>query len=52
MYSPEDDDMALVEHKRELDVDAMNREAIDADRNLYDAIESSKWLPIEQLEAF
>lgn len=52
MYPPEDDDMALVEHKRELDVDAFNREAIDSDRNLYDALESSKWLPIEQLEAF
>lgn len=52
MYPPEDDDMALVEHKRELDVDAFNREAIDSDRNLWDALESSKWLPIEQLEAF
>lgn len=52
MYPQEDDDMALVEHKRELDVDAYNREALDSDRNLYDALESSKWLPIEQLEAF
>lgn len=48
----EDDDMALVEHKRELDVDAFNKEAIDSDRNLYDALESSKWFPIEQLESF
>lgn len=52
MYPQEDDDMALVEHKRELDVDAYNREALDSDRNLYDALESSKWLPVEQLEAF
>lgn len=52
MYAPEDDDMALVEHKRELDVDAFNREAIESDRNFYDALESSKWIPIEQLEAF
>lgn len=50
MYPPEDDDMALVEHKRELDVEAFNREAMDSDRNLYDALESSKWLPLEQLE--
>lgn len=52
MYAQEDDDMALVEHKRELDVDAFNREAIESDRNFYDALESSKWIPIEQLEAF
>lgn len=52
VYPPEDDDMALVEHKKELDRDAMNREAMDSDRNLYDALESSKWLPIEHLEAF
>ncbi|BFF95462.1 tRNA selenocysteine 1-associated protein 1 [Drosophila madeirensis] len=47
-----DDDFGLVEHKFVLDVDKMNREAIDADRRLYDALESSKWLPIEQLEVF
>jgi len=41
-----------VEHKFVLDVDKLNREAIDADRRLYDALESSKWLPIEQLEVF
>lgn len=52
MYPPEDDDMALVEHKQELDVDAFNREAIESDRNFYDALESSKWLPIEQLESY
>lgn len=47
-----DDDLVLVDHKFELDVDKMNRESIDNDRNLYDALESSKWLPIEQLEVF
>ncbi|XP_017154914.1 tRNA selenocysteine 1-associated protein 1 [Drosophila miranda] len=47
-----DPDFGLVEHKFVLDVDKMNREAIDSDRRLYDALESSKWLPIEQLEVF
>uniref|UniRef100_A0A1A9WM21 tRNA selenocysteine-associated protein 1 n=1 Tax=Glossina brevipalpis TaxID=37001 RepID=A0A1A9WM21_9MUSC len=48
----EEDDYALVEHKFILDVDKINREALDSDRNLYDALESSKWLPLEQLEAY
>lgn len=48
----EEDNYALVEHKFTLDVDKLNREALDGDRNLYDALESSKWLPLEQLEAF
>ncbi|XP_016997697.1 tRNA selenocysteine 1-associated protein 1 [Drosophila takahashii] len=47
-----EDEYGLVEHKFVLDVDKLNREAIDADRRLYDALESSKWLPIEQLEVF
>ncbi|XP_017094883.2 tRNA selenocysteine 1-associated protein 1 [Drosophila bipectinata] len=47
-----DGEYGLVEHKFTLDVDKMNRETIDADRLLYDALESSKWLPIEQLEVF
>ncbi|KAH8393764.1 tRNA selenocysteine 1-associated protein 1 [Drosophila serrata] len=42
----------LVEHKFVLDIDKLNRETADADRRLYDALESSKWLPIEQLEVF
>uniref|UniRef100_A0A6B2EH28 tRNA selenocysteine-associated protein 1 n=1 Tax=Phlebotomus kandelakii TaxID=1109342 RepID=A0A6B2EH28_9DIPT len=48
----EDEDMSLVEHKFTLDVDKVNRESVDRDRNLWDALESSKWLPIEQLEVF
>lgn len=43
---------ALVEHKIVLDVDSMNRDLIERDRNFYDALESSKWLPVEQLEIF
>ncbi|GAB0096933.1 tRNA selenocysteine 1-associated protein 1 [Sergentomyia squamirostris] len=53
-YEPphEDEDMSLVEHKFTLDTDKLNRETVDRDRNLWDALESSKWLPIEQLEIF
>ncbi|KAH8262909.1 hypothetical protein KR044_001826 [Drosophila immigrans] len=47
-----EDDYGLEEHKFVLDVEKLNRETIDADRHLYDALESSKWLPIEQLEVF
>lgn len=45
-------DYSLVEYKHSIDIDQMNRESLDADRNLYDALESSKWLPLEQLESF
>lgn len=45
-------DYGLVEYKHPLDVDKLNRESLDADRNLYDALESSKWLPLEQLESY
>uniref|UniRef100_A0A1B0CKS9 tRNA selenocysteine-associated protein 1 n=1 Tax=Lutzomyia longipalpis TaxID=7200 RepID=A0A1B0CKS9_LUTLO len=48
----EDEDMSLVEHKFTLDADKLNRETVERDRNLWDALESSKWLPIEQLEVF
>lgn len=39
-----------LEHSTALDVDKMNREKIDADCNLWDALESSKWLPFDVLE--
>lgn len=45
-----DDDMALVEHTVPIDVDKLNNETIERDCNLWDALERSKWLPIEQLE--
>lgn len=40
------------DHKINFDVEKMNREILERDRNFYDALESSKWLPIEQLELF
>jgi hypothetical protein len=38
-----DDEYALVDYKNTIDVDNMNRETIERDRNLYDSLESSKW---------
>jgi hypothetical protein len=38
------------EHNIPLDVEKMNRELIDRDYNFWDALESSKWLPVEGLE--
>lgn len=45
-----DDEYALVDYKTNLDVDKMNHEIIDRDRNFYDSVESSKWQPLESLE--
>lgn len=45
-----EDDLDLIEHATTLDVDKLNREKIDADCNLWDALESSKWLPCDMLE--
>lgn len=42
---------AVLEHSVQLDVDKMNRDKIDQDCNFWDALESSKWLPCEVLEA-
>ncbi|VEN62665.1 unnamed protein product [Callosobruchus maculatus] len=44
------DDLDLIEHTVPLDVDKLNREKIDADCHLWDALESSKWLPMDILE--
>ncbi|XP_071443806.1 tRNA selenocysteine 1-associated protein 1 isoform X2 [Hetaerina americana] len=46
----EEDDMELVEHDVPVDVDKLNKELCDRDYLLWDAIESSKWLPVECLE--
>ncbi|XP_067003883.1 tRNA selenocysteine 1-associated protein 1 isoform X2 [Anabrus simplex] len=45
-----EDEMELVEHNVPLDIEKMNRELIERDYCLYDALESSKWLPLEGLE--
>lgn len=41
-----------IDHQVQIDVDKMNAEVAESDRNFYDALESSKWMPIEQLEIF
>ncbi|KAJ8943995.1 hypothetical protein NQ314_009578 [Rhamnusium bicolor] len=46
----EGDDLDLIDHSIPLDIDKLNREKIDQDCNLWDALESSKWLPCETLE--
>lgn len=42
----------IAEHKVTLDAEQLNKELLERDRNLWDALESSKWLPVEQLEIF
>lgn len=44
--------LLIAEHKVPVDVEQMNRELLERDRSLWDALESSKWLPIEQLESY
>ncbi|XP_031632332.1 tRNA selenocysteine 1-associated protein 1 [Contarinia nasturtii] len=52
IYNQQNEDLTLIDHKIPIDIDQMNRESIERDRNFYDALESSKWMPIEQLELF
>lgn len=48
----QDDDYALVDHKIHIDVEKLNRETVDMDRNFYDSLESSKWQALELLEKY
>lgn len=50
MEKREEDELELIEHSLALDVDKLNKERIEQDCNLWDALESSKWLPCEALE--
>ncbi|XP_008195447.1 tRNA selenocysteine 1-associated protein 1 isoform X3 [Tribolium castaneum] len=50
MEKKEEDLLELIDHSLPLDVDKINRERIEQDCNLWDALESSKWLPCEALE--
>lgn len=45
------DDLALVEHKKSIDVDQMNQEFLDPDLSLWDSLEASQWFPHECIEA-
>ncbi|XP_063830693.1 tRNA selenocysteine 1-associated protein 1 [Ostrinia nubilalis] len=46
----QNDELALVEHKRTIDVDAMNCEFLNPELSLWDSLESSQWLPHEVVE--
>ncbi|RZF33687.1 hypothetical protein LSTR_LSTR007065 [Laodelphax striatellus] len=44
------DDLELIEHNTKVDVDSWNKEMIQRDYNLWDALECSKWLPLNMNE--
>lgn len=43
-----DDGLELIEHTVPLDIEKLNRERIEQDCNLWDAIESSKWISLSE----
>ncbi|CAG9564083.1 unnamed protein product [Danaus chrysippus] len=45
------DELALIDHKKVLDVDQMNQEFLDTDLSLWDSLEASQWFPHEIIEA-
>lgn len=45
------DDLALVDHKKTLDVDHLNQEFLDPELSLWDGLEASQWFPHEVIEA-
>ncbi|XP_013137287.1 PREDICTED: tRNA selenocysteine 1-associated protein 1 [Papilio polytes] len=47
----QNDELALVEHKKAVDIDQMNQEFVDPELSLWDALESSQWFPNEVIEA-
>lgn len=49
-HKPEEDELELIEHSTPIDTDKLNREVIEQDYNLWDALESSKWIPCDTLE--
>lgn len=40
----------FIEHSIPIDIDKVNREIIEQDYNLWDALESSKWIPCDTIE--
>jgi len=40
----------LLDYKKSIDIDAFNKDLVTQDYNLWDALESSKWLPLEIIE--
>ncbi|KAJ8717188.1 hypothetical protein PYW08_005587 [Mythimna loreyi] len=44
------DELALVEHKKVIDVDLLNQEFLDPELSLWDSLEDSQWFPHEVVE--
>jgi len=47
--APVEDELELIEHNVPLDIEKLNREVCDQDYNMWDALESSRWLPLDSL---
>ncbi|CAG5055650.1 unnamed protein product [Parnassius apollo] len=47
----QNDDLALVEHKKIIDIDLMNQEFLEPELSLWDGLEASQWFPNEMIEA-
>ncbi|XP_075216441.1 tRNA Selenocysteine associated protein isoform X2 [Lycorma delicatula] len=45
-----EDDLELIEHNTKLDIESSNREITQRDYNLWDALECSKWMPVDYFE--
>ncbi|XP_044763247.1 tRNA selenocysteine 1-associated protein 1-like [Coccinella septempunctata] len=45
-----DDDLELIDHTIVIDVEKWNRDKMEQDSNLWDALEGSKWMSTEQIE--
>lgn len=50
MLQDHEDELELIEHTVPIDVEKLNKEAREQDSILWDALESSKWLPCDALE--
>lgn len=40
----------FADYKKSIDIDALNKDLVTQDYNLWDALESSKWLPLDTIE--
>lgn len=47
--APIEDDLELIEHNVPLDIEKLNQELCDQDYNMWDALEGSRWLPLDTL---
>ncbi|RZF42768.1 hypothetical protein LSTR_LSTR013357 [Laodelphax striatellus] len=45
-----EDELDLIEHNTKVDIDSWNKEMIQRDYNLWDALECSKWLPLNTID--